>query len=336
MLLRGFKVPSALFFLLYLSTAKVCAESDGGKAKAGTSSTALSEDGVLRRAISLYDTGQYEACVDDFQLLLDPEDAGRLRSPTKIETARVYHGACLIGVGRTLEAETIFRKAILENPQMKTPDSLLFPETVVDLFLRVRESMLDEIRKAEQKRLREAEERANREQSLRELQKERVNALLKLAKTESVVEPHERWMAFIPYGVGQFQNHNKGLGWFFLGSEATVTAVFVASLYMTSWYGSKTDDRGITRERVRELSDAQHNAYLVSTISGWGLLGLTVVGIVEANFAYVPELRRERSRELPKTLKELRVPQKNVVPDISVTLAPMSNAGAGAVLFGHF
>jgi hypothetical protein len=333
--LRWSGFPITLFALLISSTSTLRAASEGTKDKSA-STEGLGEEGVLRRAISLYDTGRYEACVDAFTLLLDPEESRRLRSPSKVESARVYHGACLIGVGRTLEAETVFRQAILENPQMKTPDSLLFPEAVVELFLRVRESMLDEIRKAEQKRLRDAEARADREQLLRKLEKERVDQLVKLATTESVVERHERWMAFVPYGVGQFQNHNDGLGWFFLGSETAVTTVFLASLYMTSWYGSKTDDQGVTRQQIRELSAAQRDAYFVSSISGWGLFGLYLVGIVEANIAYVPEIRRERTRELPKALKELRLTSKPTTTTLSFSLAPWSKDSVGAVFMGRF
>jgi hypothetical protein len=295
----------------------------------------LSEDGIVRRAISLYDSGQYELCVDTFQQLLDPEEPTRLRSPSKIETARVYYGVCLIGVGRTLEAEAVFRLAILENPQMKTPDSLLFPEAVVELFLRVRESMLDEIRKAEQKRLKDAEVRAAREARLRRQEAARVEQLMKLAETESVVEQRSRYVSFVPFGVGQFQNRNPGLGWFFLGSETVATAVFVSSLYMTSWYGSKTDDRGVTPQRLRELSAAQRDAYWISAASGWGLLGLGLAGIIEANLAFKSETRTERRRQLPHELRQLRPPNK-VPADLSFMLVPCERAGACGVLSGRF
>ncbi|MGC4069887.1 MAG: hypothetical protein QM784_35565 [Polyangiaceae bacterium] len=289
----------------------------------------------MRRAISLYDSGQYELCVDTFQQLLDPEEPTRLRSPSKIETARVYYGVCLIGVGRTLEAEAVFRQAILENPQMKTPDSLLFPEAVVELFLRVRESMLDEIRKAEQKRLKDAEIRAAREAELRRREAARVATLMKLAETESVVEPRSRYLAFVPFGVGQFHNRNTGLGWFFLGSETAATAVLVSSLYMSAWYGSKTDDPGTTPQRLRDLGAAQRNAYWVSAASGWALLGISLAGILEANLAFTPEVRTERPRKLPKELQLLRVPQKSST-ELSFVVLPCERDGACGVLSGRF
>ncbi|HEY5961385.1 MAG TPA: hypothetical protein VIV60_32730, partial [Polyangiaceae bacterium] len=170
----------------------------------------MSEEGELARATSLYDSGQYAACVDAFDRLLNPDEAHRLRAIARIETARIYHGACLIGVGRTTDAERVFRESILENPQMKAPDGLVFPDAVVDLFLRVRESMLDEIRRAEQKRLVDAENTATREQSLREQERHRVEQLVAIAEVETIVERRHRWVASIPFGAGQFQNQNSG------------------------------------------------------------------------------------------------------------------------------
>jgi len=301
-----------------------------------TESPGLGEEGELRKAISLYDTGQYEQCVDAFQLLLDSEEKRRLRSPSKIETAQVYHGSCLIGVGRTLEAEAIFRRAILENPQMKTPDSLLFPESVVELFLRVRESMLDEIRKSEQKRMKDAEDRANREQELRSTERTRVEQLTKLASQEVVVERRERYLAFVPFGVGQFQNKQDGLGWLFLGSEAAALAVLGSSLYMTAWYGAKSSDLSASVQQLRDYSTAQHNAYVVSTIGGWSFVGLAVLGIVEANLSFRPETPRTRQRELPQPYKPLEPVKRATMPSFSVGLLPGRNASYGLSMSGEF
>jgi hypothetical protein len=321
---------------LFSRTPSAYADTSETKESKPSPKEGLSEEGLLRIAISLYDTGRYETCVDEFQTLLDPEESRRLRSPTKIETARVYHGACLIGVGRTLEAETVFRQAILDNPQMKTPDSLLFPEAVVELFLRVRESMLDEIRKAELKRLHDAEARATHEQFLRKLEKERILQLLRLASTTSVVERKERWVTFVPYGGGQFQNGNRGLGWFFLGTEAAVTSVFVTSLYLTAFYGSKTDETGVTRQRLAELSASQKNAYLASAISGWALLGLGIVGIVEANLAFTPEIHRSVPRTLPPKLRELRGEPKTPRESMTLSVQPGIANSLNLIVTGQF
>lgn len=318
--------------MLSLRAAQVRAEPDDKTA--AVQPDRLGEEGELRRAISLYDSGQYDACVDAFQELLEPEGARRLRSPSKIESAGVYYGSCLIGVGRTLEAEAVFRRAILDNPQMKTPDSLLFPEAVVELFLRVRESMMDEIRRAEQKRMQDAEARASREIDLRQREMVRVEQLMKLAENETVIERHTRWLTLVPFGTGQFQNGNRGLGWFFLASETAVTSLFISSMYLSAWYSSKNVD-GVPSERRRELSAARENAYLVGTFSGWGLFGLLTAGLVEANVTFVPETKLVRPRQLPKELRQLG-PGKRPGPALSLTIAPLSCGGWTGSVIGSF
>jgi len=257
----------------------------------------LGEDAELSRATGLYDSGQYAACVDAFTHLLDRDQPRRLRSPAKIETASTYHGACLIGVGRTTDAERVFREAILENPQMKAPDGLLFPEAVVELFLRVHESMLDEIRRAEQKRMQDAESRANREQQLREQERHRVEQLVSIAESETVVEVHNRWVASLPFGVGQFQNGDRGLGWLLLLTETAMVGTLAGSLYAESYYLAATS------KTFEQRNAGVHAAILLQTISGYTLLGACLVGITEAHLAFVPEVHRERKRDLPSHLK---------------------------------
>jgi hypothetical protein len=294
----------------------------------------LGEDAALVRATGLYDTGQYAACVDALELLLDPDEPRRLRSVTKVESARVYRAACLIGVGRTTEAEQVFRDAILENPQMKPPDGLIFPEAVVDVFLRVRESMLDEIRRAEVKRMQDAEARAQREQRLREDERQRVEQLVAIAEKETVIERRSRAVASIPFGVGQFQNGNKGLGWLFFATEMAASGVLVGSLYMQLYYHSKFEDPAFTTRDLRARADT---AYLVQTVSFYGLLGIGLVGIAEAHLSFVPEVRFERKRVLPEHLKLLPPKAARAQPAVSLRLTPWAAPGiAGASVSAAF
>ncbi len=294
----------------------------------------LGEDAEISRATGLYDTGQYEACVDAFDHLLSPDEPRRLRSPAKVEAARTYHGACLIGVGRTTDAERVFKEAILENPQMKAPDGLLFPEAVVELFLRVHESMLDEIRRAEQKRMQDAEVRANREQRLRERERQRVEQLVAFAEKESVVETHNRWIASIPYGVGQFQNGSSGLGWLFLVSETALSGLLVGSVYTQVYYQSKSAELAKTQE---ERNAGIRSATALQTISGYGLLGVGAIGILEAHLSFVPEVRIERKRQLPEHLRLPNNRSLSAQPTLSLSIVPWTFGGSlGGAVVGAF
>lgn len=295
------------------------------------SGESLGEEAELARATSLYDSGQYSACVDAFDRLLNPEQPRRLHSASIVENARVYHGACLIGVGRTTDAERVFREAILENPQMKTPDGLLFPESVVELFLRVREAMLDEIRRAEQKRMQDAEARANREQLLRVRERLRVEQLVAIAEKEIVIEQHQRWIATIPFGVGQFQNGSTGLGWAFLLSQTAMSGLLAGSLYMDAYYRSKSVDPSFDLDA---LNTGKRTARTLQMIGGYGLIGLAVVGIAEAQLSFVPERRSERKRQLPEHLKDPQTKANSRALGPSVTFTPWTGTGSSGSIVG--
>jgi hypothetical protein len=298
-----------------------------------TASESLSEEAELVRATSLYDGGQYTACVDAFERLLNPDEPRRLQTSARIEAARVYHAACLIGVGRTTDAERVFRDAILENPQMKAPDSLVFPDAVVELFLRVRESMLDEIRRAEQKRLVQAESRANREQALREQERQRVEQLIAIAERETVVERRNRWIASIPFGAGQFQNQNSTLGWLFLASEGVLAGALAGSLYMQAWYQSRSNQLSLS-----ELNSGKNTAISLQKVSGYGLLGIGLIGIAEAHWSFVPEVRIDRRRPLPDNLKAPHVaPSPTNELGQRLNLTPWVSTGiVGGCISGQF
>ncbi len=126
-----------------------------------------------------------------------------------VESARIYHAACLIGSGQNQLADEPLRAAIRQNPQMKPPDSLVFPPQVIDRFLRVRETMFDVIRKAEDERVKQAQEQARQQEERARANALRVAGLERLAQQETVITPQTRWLALVPFGVGQFQNGEK-------------------------------------------------------------------------------------------------------------------------------
>ena len=263
--------------------------------------TPLSDEAALGKAVALYDSGQYRSCAEALTRLLGSNKSRRLASASSIETAHVYLGACLIGAGQATKAEEVFREAIRQNPQMKAPDSLVFPEAVVERFLRVREGMLAEIRRAEKQRMKQAEARVRNDERQRQLEREHQLELMKLASTEVVIERRSRWIAALPFGVGQFQNGNRGLGWTLLGAQSLLIATLIGAIYADAWYDSKSNDPGVDSGQLRQRRE---DARLVQAIAGYGWLGVATAGIVEAEIAFVPEIRTQRHRELPRELRE--------------------------------
>ncbi|HYQ00106.1 MAG TPA: hypothetical protein VER96_15630 [Polyangiaceae bacterium] len=287
----------------------------------------LNDAAELARVVSLYEAGKYGECADSLSHLLNGESAHPFRDPDVIENARIYHAACLIGIGQTKLADEPLRAAIRQNPQMKPPDSLLFPPQVIDRFLRVRQTMFDVIKKAEDDRIKRAQEVAAQQEARAKRERERVAALERLAQQETVSTPHSRWLAMVPFGVGQFQNGDKPLGYVFLTSEVvlaatTLTALGVEThLVLATSQLDKPDPSNNTRNQ---------NWKTALEYSSYAWIGVSLIGIIEAQISFVPEQRQIKKRDLPPRLRP-ETSSFRVVPNA----APV-NGGAVFGLSGRF
>lgn len=282
----------------------------------------LNDTAELARVVSLYEAGKYGDCADSLHRLLSGDSAHPLRDPDVVENARIYHAACLIGSGQTQSADEPLRAAIRQNPQMKPPDSLLFPPPVIDRFLRVRQAMFDVIRKAEEERAKKAQELAARQEARAKRERARVAALERLAQQETLITPHSRWLALVPFGVGQFQNGDKPLGYVFLTSElllaaTTLTALGVEShLVLATSQLDKPDPSNNTRN---------NNWKTALDYSSYAWLGVSLIGILEAQLSFVPEQRQVQKRPLPPELR----PETS-----SLRVTPSASPVQGGAVFG--
>src|SRR6187399_615507 len=144
----------------------------------------LSDQAELARVVSFVEAARYEECAARLSRLLDPAGPRPLKQPEIIETARLYHATCLIGLGKTEAADQPLRDAVRKNPQMRAPDSLIFPARVVDRFIKVRDELYDELRRAQEKTI----ETARRDAAARQKQENerwaRMLTLERLAQQE--------------------------------------------------------------------------------------------------------------------------------------------------------
>jgi hypothetical protein len=282
----------------------------------------LSDEAELARVVSLVEAAKYEECAARLSRLLDPKTPHPLVKPQVVETARLYHATCLIGLGKTEAADQPLRDALRKNPQMRAPDSLIFPPRVIDRFIKVRDELYEELRRIE----REAIERARRESAAMQKQDNdrwaKMLTLERLARQEVVVHRNSRWVAMVPFGTGQFQNGNQALGWLFLGSEVALagtalvsTAVFTHIESQTAEYTSQGRPPGAD---VKKRLDDWHTALVLSS---YGFLGVAALGIAEAQISFVPEVRHVRERPLPK-------------PGLASSLEPDVAIGPSAVRLG--
>ncbi len=272
--------------------------------------------------VSLYEAGKYGACVDSFRLLLASDSARPLRDPDVVESARIYHAACLIGIGQNQQADEPLRAAIRQNPQMKPPDSLVFPPQVIDRFLRVRETMFDVIRKAEDERIKRAQELSLQQAERARKERVRVAGLERLAQQETVIIPKSRWLALVPFGVGQFQNDEKALGYVFLTSEALLAMATLTTLGVETHLILATSR---VDKAAQSNNSTLHNWRTALEYSSYAWLGVSIIGIVEAELMFVPEKRLIRRRALPPELR----PQSS-----SLELRPDAMAVPGGAVLG--
>ncbi len=203
--------------------------------------------------------------------------------------------AAYFRLGRDEEARALLDAMAAKRPDAE-PDPLLLPPEVVDGFAdakgRIRERVAEQ-QKERERIQREAEESRTREKTLLAA---RIAKLESLARTETIREPHSRWLAAVPFGVGQFQNGHTALAWMLLVGEglALVTCATTVVVYdqaIDDAYATR-DQPGVSRQYLSRATTAK-TLNLVSAITG---LALGAAGLVESQVNFVPEVRVQRDR----------------------------------------
>jgi hypothetical protein len=255
----------------------------------------------FQAARTLYDAHDWPRAIAAFEALVGGETP-RLASQPLVLESRKYLAAAYVFVGREGAASDQIERLLLTEPTYEL-DPTEFPGEVVQLFDRVRQR-LAERREAQAERTRlaaeverlTAENRAMRE----ELEGER-----------TIEVPRSQWLVQIPFGVGQFENGEEGLGWFFLVSESLLLAGAIAASIIHEGFVADLVRRPPSADDPREqLTDL---ALSVTTYMGWSFAGAFVLlgasGVVQANVAFTPTRR-------------VRVPARSG-PTVSLRLTPV-------------
>jgi len=263
----------------------------------------LTLEAALARATAYYESGEYKGCSESFAALLDDPSQASLMAPRSREQARVYRAACLIAKGDVTAADEQFRLAVRENPQMAVPNAIVFPPAVLERFIIVRTTLMEEIRKADEERVHREEAQAVEARRRAEAERQRVARLEALANQETVIVKNQRWIASVPFGVGQFQNRDATLGAIFLTTElvAAGTAITATSIEL-SLHSQADGGRGLTADAVDKLNANLNAAHYTGLVASGVFLLTAIGGIVEANLSFVPEFR-DGVRQRPEPLQ---------------------------------
>ncbi|CAN5314211.1 hypothetical protein BH09MYX1_BH09MYX1_15500 [soil metagenome] len=308
-----------------------------------------------------YLTKDYKEAEARFEAMAKVLEAAPKR-PAQLLDVWMYLGAAKLGralrvdAGDRLENEErakkkedagkLFERVILEDPEYY-PDPTSFPTYVLDAYTDIKRGLKD---KLNQIAIAAAKERARQEQVERDLKAQRevyVKLLEEQAAREEVTAHHTRWLALLPFGVGQYQNGKPVLGTIFLGLEASCiigTGITFAMYRLDISRGADAlvGNEGTLRDRLGLYQQYSDRASVIRLVN-LSLIGATAlfmaIGIVESQIDYVPDTTTNRARPLPKMPP---LPQRTSW--ITPTIAPMVSegrdgtlgVGAQIGLFGRF
>jgi hypothetical protein len=263
----------------------------------------VNEQAELEKGRNAYRAKSYDEADQRFLQMLDPQH-GTLHDKVLIKQARMYWAATLIALHHNDDASHVF-EIILNEDHEYEPDPLAFPTEVLDRFTDTRVRLREKLLADEREQFQKAAERRAREEERKQEEAARVKMLEKLAGEAYVVEKHRRWVALLPFGVGQFQNGDRKLGWAFLGTEAALLAGVVVTLplYYVDLANVKDNYSSMsTNTTVAQEWNDRANSVRMANLALNGVFALAAVaGAIEAEIAFVPKTTDIVPRPVPDT-----------------------------------
>jgi hypothetical protein len=252
----------------------------------------------LEKAYSAYVGHKYDDAEARLRALLDPA-TGALKDPDVIADARMYLGAVLVAEGKKDDAGKVFEGLLLAKTDYE-PDPLRVSTEAVDAFLDARARLHSRLvsLKAEQVRIEQgARDKAEAD---RQRAAARVAMLEKLASEEVIRHQNSRWMALLPFGVGQFQNGEGVLGGLLLATESTLVLGSGIGAGIALYDAGKANDANKRFDPTGQQYDTYaQQASTVGNVMVAGFALLAIAGVVQAQIAFVPERVEVRKRTLP-------------------------------------
>jgi hypothetical protein len=255
-------------------------------------------------AKSPFDNGQYMEAHGRLSALLDlqlppcdsapPASLCHLSNRELIERARALDAASLLALKRDAEADRLIATILKANP-LYVPNPDMFPQQVVDRFNRVRISLAAELQSIQEQRARELDDKNRAAQKAHDDLEKWIGDLEKRAAREKRVEPNSRWIALVPFGIGQIQNGDLKLGIFFGVGEAVFGGTSLAMVPLFQHYASFLQ-KGMSSPSLKTALDVTAT---VNRISFGTWAALTLVGVIQAQVAFVPERVTYRDRPIP-------------------------------------
>lgn len=252
----------------------------------------------FEQARRAYRQQDYEEARQRFEELVGG-DIPKVQSRPLVLESRKYLGASYLFLGEPEKADAQF-EMLLRIDNTYNLDPLAFPNEVIRAFEKTRERVQRLLEEAARARAEEQERQRRAEMQRLMKRQARRDRIQELARTEYIETHNSRWVAAVPFGVGQFQNGEDTLGVVFLLSEGILAATSVTTYFLHESLRNETPGAQ-DRQRAIDLRDGFRLANWVST----GLFAIVAIaGVIDAQARFVPVVREERKRELDPELKE--------------------------------
>jgi len=222
----------------------------------------------------------------------------RAANPVVRIESRKYLGATYLFLGKSEAAREQFRLLLEEDPDYDI-DRVAFPEAVLQTFREVKkEATAERARKDALEAARRQRERSNEVDELVR-QRQRIQALEELAAVETVEKVNSRWIAALPWGIGQFQNGDRKLGIMFAVTESAFLAASIATFI---GHNSLRDENPAPSE-IERAQRVERALRIGNWVSVGAFLSFAIAGVVEAEVRFKPVIRTTRKRELPDDIE---------------------------------
>ena len=224
----------------------------------------------------------------------------------------MYLGAVLAAEDKKDEAGKIFEALLVAKPDYE-PDPLRVSTEALDAFFDVRARLRARLASIRADQARVEQEARERVEAERQREAARVAMLEKLASEEIVRQRASRWIALLPFGVGQFQNGQDALGGLLLATEAALVVGSGISAGIALYDSGKAQD-ALNRN---DPTGPQYRSFAYTAASVGGLLtaGFALVAIALRRAG--ADRLRPRARADPQAAGAAAVTLAPVTPFVS-------------------
>jgi hypothetical protein len=253
----------------------------------------------LEKAYAAYAARKYVDAEERLRTLLNPT-SGTLKDPDRVADARMYLGAVLLAEGRRNDALAVFQRLLLDKEDYQ-PDPLRIPLEALDALIDVRSQIREKVRALQVERARQQQDEQAKLEAEKQRAAARIAMLEKLAGEEIVIERNSRWIAVLPFGIGQFQNRQDPVGWTFLVAESVLGAGSVVSAALTLYNETNARDALARNDTAQAMgyNERARTAWWANVAFFGGFAATAVAGVVHAQATFVPERVQVRRRALP-------------------------------------